>query len=153
MFGNKEKIEKEFTKYKDKALEFINHQQETNELMKQATTKVKEKKNSLGDAFGKIELLIELIKAYSKGDYRNISKSTLATVIGAILYFASPIDMIPDFIVGLGIVDDAAVIGYAIKKISGELVEFEKWKEKEEKSRNNLEGQDVGAGQSKSPLD
>ncbi|TDK65199.1 DUF1232 domain-containing protein [Bacillus salipaludis] len=119
--------------------------------MKQATTKVKEKKNSLGDAFGKIELLIELIKAYSKGDYRNISKSTMATVIGAILYFVSPIDMIPDFIVGLGIVDDAAVIGYAIKKISGELDEFEKWKE--EKSRSNLEGLDVGAGQSKSPLD
>ncbi|MED1469770.1 YkvA family protein [Bacillus salipaludis] len=151
MFSNKEKIEKEFTKYKNKALEFINHQQETNELMKQATTKVKEKKNSLGDAFGKIELLIELIKAYSKGDYRNISKSTMATVIGAILYFVSPIDMIPDFIVGLGIVDDAAVIGYTFKKISGELAEFEKWKE--EKSRSNLEGLGAGAGPSKSPLE
>ena len=148
LFGNKEKIEREFTKYKNKALEFINHQQKTNELMTQATTKVNEKQNSLGDAFGKIELLIELIKAYSKGDYRNISKSTLATVIGAILYFVSPIDMIPDFIIGLGIVDDAAVIGYAIKKISGELDEFEKWK-----SKSNLEGLGAEAGQSKNPLE
>ncbi|MDR7002346.1 YkvA family protein [Neobacillus niacini] len=130
MFGNQEKVKKEFNKYKNKALEFLNNQQKTGELLTQAQSKGKEQKHSLGNALGKLERLIELIKAYSKGEYRNISKSTLATVIGAILYFVSPIDMIPDFIVGLGIVDDAAVIGYAIKKISGELDEFEKWKSK-----------------------
>ncbi|WP_256218386.1 YkvA family protein [Bacillus sp. MUM 116] len=131
MFSKKEKIENETNKYKNKAMEFINHQQKIDELMEQAKSKAKERKNSLGDVLGKLELLIELIKSYSKGEYRNISKNTMATVIGAILYFVSPIDMIPDFIIGLGFVDDAAVISFAVKKISGELNEYDKWKKRQ----------------------
>ena len=37
-----------------------------------------------------------------------------ATIIGALVYFISPVDAIPDFIPGIGYVDDLAVMAAAI---------------------------------------
>ena len=39
-------------------------------------------------------------------------------LIAALAYFVSPIDVIPDFIVGLGYTDDAAVLAMAIGLVS-----------------------------------
>ncbi|HBS46492.1 MAG TPA: DUF1232 domain-containing protein, partial [Paenibacillus sp.] len=40
---------------------------------------------------------------------------------GALAYFISPIDAIPDAILGLGFTDDAAIIAAGIKAISGQV--------------------------------
>lgn len=129
LFGKDEFFAKEQRKYSDDAKGYIDNQEKTQGLLEQAQKKANRKKRSLGDTWEKLQLLFELVKAYSKGDYKNISTRTIITVIGAILYFISPIDLIPDFIIGLGLVDDAAVIGYTVKTLSTELAEFKKWKQ------------------------
>jgi uncharacterized membrane protein YkvA (DUF1232 family) len=128
MFGKK-KIKEEQLEYEKKAWEFIDNKQKTEGLVKHALTKADKRKTALGETWEKLELLIDLVKAYSKGEYRSVSKNTMITVIGALIYFITPIDIIPDFIVGLGIIDDAAVIGYTLKKVSAELDEYKKWKQ------------------------
>ncbi|MFE4525456.1 YkvA family protein [Cytobacillus firmus] len=50
-------------------------------------------------------------------------------IIASILYFVSPIDLVPDFLIGMGILDDAAVLGFAVSQISGELEKFKDWKD------------------------
>jgi uncharacterized membrane protein YkvA (DUF1232 family) len=127
MFSKKE-IKKEQQEYEKKAWDFIDNKQKTDGLLKQALTKAEKRKGTLGEAWDKLQLLIDLVKSYSKGEYRSVSKSTMITIIGALIYFISPLDAIPDFIVGLGFLDDAAVIGYTLKKISAELDEYKKWK-------------------------
>ncbi|MEM6666041.1 MAG: YkvA family protein [Pseudomonadota bacterium] len=42
-----------------------------------------------------------------------------ATLLGALVYFITPIDMLPDFIMGLGFTDDAAVLYAAIRAVAG----------------------------------
>jgi uncharacterized membrane protein YkvA (DUF1232 family) len=42
-------------------------------------------------------------------------------LIGALAYFILPIDKIPDFIPGIGFIDDAAVIAAAVKSVSAYL--------------------------------
>jgi uncharacterized membrane protein YkvA (DUF1232 family) len=128
MFEKKDPFAKEREKYEDKAKEYLNNREKTDGLLSKAIRKANEKKGTLGEAWDKLQLFFELIKSYSNGEYKNVSNNTLITVIGAILYFISPIDLIPDFIVGLGIFDDAAVIGYTLKKVSKELDEYKKWK-------------------------
>lgn len=44
-----------------------------------------------------------------------VPTSTKAMLAGALLYFLSPIDLIPDFIAGIGYLDDAAVVTSALK--------------------------------------
>lgn len=40
------------------------------------------------------------------------------TLLGALAYFILPIDIVPDFILGVGFTDDAAVIAMAIRLVS-----------------------------------
>ena len=75
-----------------------------------------------------IKLMLELLKAYIKGEYRETPWDTIAAIAGAIIYFVSPIDVIPDFIPVVGYLDDAAIIGLALNFASSDLKKFEEWK-------------------------
>lgn len=46
-----------------------------------------------------------------------------ATIAGALAYFLSPADAIPDIVVGLGFTDDAAVILMTLKTIGSAVTE------------------------------
>lgn len=118
----------EAKKHQENAKQFIHNPKKTEGLLKKAILKARNNKGTLGDAWEKLQLFFDLIQAYTKGEYRNVAPSTILTIIGAILYFVSPLDVVPDFLVGLGIVDDAAVIGFTLKKLSVEINEFRKWK-------------------------
>jgi uncharacterized membrane protein YkvA (DUF1232 family) len=120
--------EKEQHKYTIEAKDYLNNPEKTQSLLNHAIKLANAKKDNLGEVWEKLQLFFELVKAYSKGNYKNISPGTILTIVGTLLYFISPLDLVPDFILGLGILDDAALIGYTFKKISGELDTFSKWK-------------------------
>lgn len=122
-------IKKQQEKYQIKANKYLNAPQKTNNLLKKALQKAKNQQHTLGDAWDNLKLFIELVKDYSKGNYRKVSTGTILTILGAIIYFVSPVDLVPDFIVGLGLFDDAAVIGFTLKKISAELDHYKVWKQ------------------------
>lgn len=44
-----------------------------------------------------------------------------ATLLGALAYFVMPADLVPDFILGLGFTDDAAVLAVALKSLTGQV--------------------------------
>ena len=53
-----------------------------------------------------------------------IAKDTKTVLIIALLYIISPIDVIPDAIPFLGLVDDVLVAGYALRQASVELERY-----------------------------
>jgi uncharacterized membrane protein YkvA (DUF1232 family) len=53
-----------------------------------------------------------------------IAKETKTVLIIAFLYIISPIDLIPDAIPLLGMVDDVLVAGYALRQASAELERY-----------------------------
>lgn len=71
--------------------------------------------------------LIRLVVAYARGFYREIHVDKLVIVVAGLIYVVSPIDVIPDAIVGAGFLDDAAVIGWVIKLVRDELDAFREW--------------------------
>jgi len=75
-----------------------------------------------------IQTLLRLMRAYGEGRYRQVSGKNLALAGLAIMYLVSPLDVLPDFLPG-GFFDDAAVIGFIVKKIRTELVAFEIWEQ------------------------
>lgn len=61
-------------------------------------------------AAGAIPFMDELVAAYYCALDRQTPLRVRATLLGALGYFVLPLDGIPDFILGLGFTDDAAVI-------------------------------------------
>ncbi len=45
------------------------------------------------------------------------------TLVAALAYFVAPFDLIPDFILGIGFLDDASVLAAAIAAVSGSVKE------------------------------
>ena len=71
--------------------------------------------------------LIRLVVAYARGHYRQISPDALVVVVGGLIYVVSPVDLIPDAIPVVGLLDDATVIAWVIKTVRGELDSFREW--------------------------
>ncbi len=65
---------------------------------------------------------IQLTLEYMKDPAVPFSKKL--TIIGAVAYILSPIDLIPAFLFPLSILDDAIVIGYLLRTLSFELTKY-----------------------------
>ena len=74
-------------------------------------------------------LLVRLLKASVSGAYTGLSVHRLVTIVAAILYLISPLDVIPDFIPVVGYADDAAVIAWVLNSIAEELKDFKSWEQ------------------------
>lgn len=70
---------------------------------------------------GRIRLLVMVGNDYLSGDYRRLPTSTIWALMFALLYVASPVDVIPDVVPGLGWLDDAFVVGLVIRAIRKDL--------------------------------
>ena len=76
-----------------------------------------------------VALLISMVKDYWAGVYRRIPWWVIAAVVFALLYVLSPIDLIPDFIPFVGLLDDALVMGLCLALIEQDLLKYQEWKE------------------------
>ena len=84
----------------------------------------------VGGMLSEIPILIALVKAYIEKRYLDIPIGSIIAVVGALIYFLSPIDLLPDFLPAIGLADDAAVIGVALKLVHDDVKEYKAWREK-----------------------
>ena len=120
-----------FRRYRERAQRLVESPEEVAGLAAAAAQKLA-KATGLPGRFravrDELTTFIALLKAWVNGDYRDVSTRTLVTVIAAVLYFVVPFDLIPDFIAAIGLLDDAAVIGYVIGVVRDEMAAFERWR-------------------------
>lgn len=72
--------------------------------------------------------IFELLRDRVAGGYRETPWTTIAALTGALIYVVSPIDMILDVIPFVGFLDDALVIGLAVKLAQPDLEKYRVWK-------------------------
>lgn len=112
---------------KAKAAEYIQDKDKLSGLIDQASIKASGKKHKLKDVWSSLWAFFRLIRAYVNGSYRQISTKALLIIVAAIAYFVSPIDLIPDFIIGLGLIDDATILAWTIRACSADIAAFMDW--------------------------
>ncbi len=76
-----------------------------------------------------IKTLASMIKDYAKGNYKKVPWDTIVAVTFALIYFLTPVDLIPDVIPFLGYIDDIGVLEFVLKKFNKEIEEYKRWKE------------------------
>jgi uncharacterized membrane protein YkvA (DUF1232 family) len=116
----------EYEKYKKKAEEYINDREKARNLLEQATKKAK-KQGPLDKIWDDIQLMFGLLGDWLSGTYK-VSTGTILAILGAVIYFVTPIDAIADFIPVIGWMDDAAVFTLVINQIRAELDRYKEWK-------------------------
>jgi len=62
----------------------------------------------------------------------------IVSVLGAIIYFVNPLDLIPDFIFLFGYLDDAAIIAFVINMIQNDIKKFIYWEKGHLKNSDNI---------------
>lgn len=124
---------KAFNQAKNKAEEYARDPEKAKNLMDEAMKKAKGKNmGPLDEVWGYLTGLIRMVRAYYTKQYTDVPWKTIVLVIAAIVYFVSPIDLIPDFILGLGLMDDAVVIAFVVNQIRVDLDRFLTWEEVQE---------------------
>lgn len=81
----------------------------------------------LEDLWQDLHIMVTLCQDYARKDYQDISWGHIQRIAGAVSYFVSPFDLIPDTIPKIGYKDDAMVIKAALKKTRDDFDRYRQW--------------------------
>ena len=114
---NKDFISSKAEKLKDK--DFSKVMDEAEKIQEMAS-----KEGPLQKFLADIRLLLAMVRDYYTGAYRDIPVKSIAAIAFTLLYVLNPIDLIPDFIPGIGQLDDAAVVALCLKMIHDDIEKY-----------------------------
>jgi uncharacterized membrane protein YkvA (DUF1232 family) len=117
-------------KYLKEAIVYLKNPKKLSRLLTAVIVYTKKNKNDVNTFLKDILLLWEMLNAWFKGEYKDIPKKTIVLIITALIYFISPVDLIPDWLPG-GFIDDAALITWVLQSISSDIQKFKIWKKKD----------------------
>lgn len=119
----KDYAEKKFGKKVSRIIE--NPQNVLNELGTASQLLLKDKiAKGMKGSFEDFKTLLRMIKAWATGEYKDVPWKSLWLGILSIVYFVSIVDFIPDFILGVGFIDDFALITWVLASIKDDLEKF-----------------------------
>ena len=130
--GRKERYKMDFSLDKAKALldsgiaeaqELIREPSKVDDVLIQLEDKLKEVP-AIGETLSDLPLMISMVKGYITKEYNEVSPKVIATMVAAFLYLIKKKDIISDKIPVIGMVDDLAVLGLALKLSEPELEAF-----------------------------
>lgn len=127
MFGKKKnKIDEDFVKTE---VAKIDDDDVTIAMDSQAEVDDKINNSGLLQKYSELaKVMYGMLKDYRKGVYTKVPWFTIATIAFSFLYILNPLDIIPDFIPGLGYIDDMAVITFGLRFIESDLHNYLDWK-------------------------
>jgi len=106
------------------------------ELLREALIKAKDIAKNENKGIGqvlaeRITTLSRMVKAYATGQYKIIPWTTILKVIAGLIYFISPIDLIPDFLPLVGLSDDLALVMWLFTSLKTDIDNFIAWEKGE----------------------
>jgi uncharacterized membrane protein YkvA (DUF1232 family) len=121
-------LNKMFDAFGRTAEKLIKNKSKTQVKVQLALQKAVKNRGALSTIWTQLLLLVALAKDYANGSYTNLPKSSIVAIVAGLLYFISPIDLIPDFLVGIGFIDDAFILGLVYKQVAKDLEKYQAWK-------------------------
>jgi uncharacterized membrane protein YkvA (DUF1232 family) len=118
-----------FRALKKQAAAYLRDPQKLSRLVRKASDKATSMghKKPLDEVWSSLLAFFRLIRAVVRREYTGMPWQRQVLIVAGLLYFLTPIDLIPDFILGLGYLDDVAVIAWVIKAVQADLDAFLMW--------------------------
>lgn len=130
-----------FNYAKHRAHHYLDNSRKLNRLLQQALLKAKpHQQGPLSQVWADLMRTSRLLSAYASGRYRNTPWQSLVLLVASVLYLVMPLDLVPDFIPGLGYLDDAALFTWALSSVKADLENFTAWElENQKQPDQNLD--------------
>lgn len=113
---------------RSRARDYLDGGRDLGELVDRASTKAdRNDLGKVGKLVDELKSLIRLIRAYASGEYREVRLDHLVLIVSGIVYFVSPMDLLPDVLGPLGFGDDGVVLAYVLRVVAEELEAFRVW--------------------------
>ena len=106
---------------------FINDPSKLDALLAQLEEKLKSVP-AIGETVSELPVMVSMVKSWIRKEYE-VSPKVLAIMVGAFLYLVKKKDLIPDYIPVVGIADDVAVLGIALKLVAPEVQAYRAWRD------------------------
>lgn len=90
----------------------------------------------VGKKLATIPVLVSLVRSYTKKEYTDIPVGSIIAIVSALIYFVSPIDIVPDSIPFLGYFDDAMVVSVCWQLVESDVAEYQNWREENHRLLN-----------------
>lgn len=123
-----EMLESQISKNTKEAEELLKDEDRMERFLERLERKL-EKVPVVGKQLSNIPMLVSLVRSYIRKDYRDVPLGSIIAIVSALIYFLSPIDLLPDSIPVLGYVDDGAVFAFVWKMVADDIEEYRKWQE------------------------
>lgn len=119
-------------RYTAKASKLLSDNDRVRSLLMQSREKLNsiiENNEKLREFTEQVSTLIRMIRAYFSGQYTELPWKSLIMFAAALIYFITPIDMIPDFIPALGFTDDVAIVYWVFRNFKDDIDRFKLWEQ------------------------
>ena len=113
-------------KYENQAYEIIDSGKDNNVLSK--ALELVEKIPVIKDLARDIPVMVNMVKDYIGGYYKRVPKKTIVALSASLIYLVAPCDIIPNYVPGVGYLDDAAVVSYVLNSVKDDVDEYKEWK-------------------------
>jgi uncharacterized membrane protein YkvA (DUF1232 family) len=98
-------------------------------LVRDAYDRMTAHPSALSAVWSDLNALLRLVVAWLQRSYQQVSWTPLVIIVGGLLYFVTPTDLIPDMFGAIGFVDDVTVISTVVHTVRDELDRFREWEQ------------------------
>ena len=75
-------------------------------------------------------LLYYYVQDIVNGRYKKYNMAKMILIVALLIYIVTPFDIIPDWLPGVGFLDDVALLGYVMRLVNSELQDYYRWSKK-----------------------
>ena len=86
------------------------------------------KGDDLAEQIGDYSIYVYLLRDFMFKEYTEVPKWKIVVMVLGYAYVVSPLDLIPDTITGVGMVDDAAIMKLVKKLFEDEIDNYKEWR-------------------------
>ena len=116
----------EYSRY-EKDAEQVIEEGETETLLGKAL-KIIAKVPVLKSLAADVPVMVNMVKDYMRKKYRRVPLKTITMITAALIYLVNPNDAVPDYLPGVGYLDDAAVMNFVLVSVKEDVEKYKEWK-------------------------
>jgi len=124
---NFQRLAASLQQYKTIAKQIVNDENQVEDLIHQAEEKAKKHAFTISQFIETLTWFIRLLRAYLNKEYRQVPWRSLIMILAGVIYFVNPMDIVPDFIAGIGYLDDATILALVMRNVQKDVEAFRKW--------------------------